>query len=257
MRPESEPFRRPRGWIVLTLVCVTCFGLLAGCDNGSGDSSSPKASSPAPLVTPTTAQQVSDLTKEIPVDGNAMIPLRWRLLTVKDPALEAPLLVARQYITVRRILYTDEYPSRWLPHLLAVGEEPSQRHVKSILKYDPLPWEKRLIGPSWIWIMATKTEGAGKVLINYCVDDGWQGSPRIPPTRRMRTGGVGSVEVSLLKDFPGGPVWKVTKLWPSDRQAVNKPYVKECVAWWKAHTSTEGWTIPATPATSTTGAPRS
>ncbi|MDQ1295252.1 MAG: hypothetical protein QG608_3137 [Actinomycetota bacterium] len=244
MRSESEPFRRPQGWAIITLACITGFGLLAGCDSDSGTSSHPRTSSPEPLVTPTTAQEVRDLTKEIPLEGNAMVPLRWRLLTLKDPALEAPLLAARQYITLRRILHTDEYPSRWIPHLLAVGEEPSERHVENIQKESPLPWEERLIGPSWIWIMTAKTEGTGRASITYCTDDGWQGKPAVPPTSRMRTGGVETVEVSLLKDFPGGPVWKVTKLWPSDRLTINKPYVKQCTAWWKTHTSTEGWTVP-------------
>jgi len=257
MRQESEPFRRPHGRVILALVCVAGFGLLSGCDNGSGESSVSRTSSPEPAATPTTAREVNDLAGEIPLEGNEMVPVRWRLLNVKDQTLEAPVLAARQYIAVRRVLHTDEYPSRWVPHLLAVGEEPSERHVEDIQKESPLPWGERIIGPSWIWIMAARTEGERKALITYCADDGWQGKPAVPPTRRMRTGGVGTVEVSLLSDFPGGPVWKVTQLWPLDRLAVNRPYVKQCTAWWETHTSTGGWTIPTGPATSTTGAPRS
>ena len=140
MRQESEPFRRPHGRVILALVCVAGFGLLSGCDNGSGESSVSRTSSPEPAATPTTAREVNDLAGEIPLEGNEMVPVRWRLLNVKDQTLEAPVLAARQYIAVRRVLHTDEYPSRWVPHLLAVGEEPSERHVEDIQKESPLPW---------------------------------------------------------------------------------------------------------------------
>jgi hypothetical protein len=71
--------------------------------------------------------------------------------------------------------------------------------------------------------MAAKKQDAGKSLITYCADDGWHGNLASPPTKRAGEGGVGTLEVTYLKDFPGGPVWKVTDLWSLDGPAVNRP----------------------------------
>jgi hypothetical protein len=105
--------------------------------------------------------------------------------------------------------------------------------------------------------MAAKIQGTGKVLISYCIDDGWHGKATSPPTRREGIGGIETAEVTYLKNFPGGPVWKVTDTWSLDDQAVNKPYLKQCDAWWETHTSAEGWTLPASATASTTGSPGS
>jgi hypothetical protein len=239
--PNDRP-RTRRTKFALTVAAV--LSTVAGCTNGSGNPDTPTPSTSSPRPTPTTATEVRALVQEIPLDGNTMVPIRWRLPDVNNSALEQPLLTARQYIAVRQILYTQENPSSWIPYLLATADEPAKVSIKDIQESSPLPWEERLIGPSSTWIMNTTMKFPGKAQITYCADNGWQGNPAYPPTKRRRTGWIETVEVTYLKNFSGGPVWKVTELWPRREQAVNRPYIKRCDAWWKTHTSTEGWMIP-------------
>jgi hypothetical protein len=250
----GRSLRKQRSTIVL--IIGVALGSVAGCASGSsGPDSSTSISAPPP--TPTTANEVRELTQRIPLDGNAMAPIRWKLPALKAPALKEPLLTVRQYLAVQRFLYTQENPSFWIPHLMATGTEPAESAREEILASSPLPWDQRLIGPSWIWIMNARMASAEKTQITYCADYGWQGKPAAPPTRHMGTGGIETLEVTYLKDYPGRPIWKVTDYWPLDEDPFNRPYVKQCEAWQATHTSTEGWTIPAAPAMSATGSPRS
>jgi hypothetical protein len=147
MRNDSESIHRSLGRAMLSIGFVTVLGVFAGCSSGSGEPHDTQTSSPAPIVTPTTAQEVSALAEEIPVEGNDMMPLRWRLTGVKDPALEAPLLVTRQFISAQRVIFTDAHPLRWLPRLLAVGEEPSENYVDLLRKKLIAPGKNSLPAP--------------------------------------------------------------------------------------------------------------
>jgi hypothetical protein len=141
--------------------------------------------------------------------------------------------------------FTVERPARWLSALLSAEKvDPKAGFYRLIAKTESLPWEKREAGPVWFWVQAIREISPTSVEIALCDDTGWTTTVGNPLNERDEdAGGIETLTVSLLDNYPDGKRWKVTEheiLEPSD----TKKYSAQCKAWTATHTTTGSWTRP-------------
>jgi hypothetical protein len=244
------PLRRGISLLVLAV------GTLTGCSGNSTEQDphpSPTVTSPAPTPTPSTVAQENSLAARIPLDGNELRPLHWRLPAVK--ASDAPaVLAARQATALFEITFSGPTPAEWAGAQLAVEDlnaETSQVY-QHVAETTFLPWEKRMASPVWVWIMNIHRESADRFSIHQCLDLGWSGTVGKPRTARdMTLGDINHLTVSRLSHYPDGSRWKVTSFDITGGKDADR-YQKQCKAWADTHTTTEGWTLPPEPISETT-----
>jgi hypothetical protein len=238
--------------------------LLAGCSDSrstgtvpsvssptaSGEPSSEASVTPSPFPVPSTSAQEEAQAASIPLEGTALVPLHWRLGTVKPQDAKAVLAV-RRLTALENIIFSMEDPSVWRTAQMSVQNLPADSSIlEHMAKAFPLSWEKRYAGPTWIWVMDVHRDSPKQVTTYQCVDGAWSGTVGESVRKRKdrswtEDGAVERTIVSLLDDYPDGSRWKVTDY---DMFAGSKgdQYQEKCSAWARTHTTTEGWEFPPT-----------
>jgi len=242
-RPVSAGGRGHRALVGLSLVSFLV--VLCSC-SGGGSGGSEVSSSPTPAPTPSTVAQEDALAARIPLEGGALVSLRWKLPGKVSEDVKAPLLAARRLVAIDYYKYSTADPVRWFNTVLSVQElEPDDIIYQSNQELEPQPWSERGSGPVWIWVMDIKKRPAGTVDVMMCHDPSWSSKVRLRKnTRAEQLVRVDTVTVSLLKHYPDGQRWKVTDYNPLSGDPVNRSYTPSCVEWAKAHTTMGGWTLP-------------
>jgi hypothetical protein len=245
----NRPPTTRRTGVVLTIAGLL---ILTGCtrsnptDTSQARSTDPYGSvSPSPLAS--TAAQENALASKIPLDGNELIPLHWKFpKTVgKD---EAPaVLAARRTAAAYTLLHTFGDPSAWAPILYAVQKEPMKDIYDRVATRKTLPWQERVVGPVWLWVMKVQRASPDTVIVHQCEDGGWRGSVGAPRTQyEPGAGRLFETTVSLL-DYPDGKRWKTTGYEIVGDKRSDRHLFSQCTTWASTHTTTEGWTLPPEP----------
>jgi hypothetical protein len=241
-------------------VLVVSLGVLAGCA-GTPSEPSPTRHSfngstvPRPSPTPSTIAEENALASKVPLNGNSLVPLHWRLPSIKGSDAAA-VLAARRATAVDDLIYSIPSNAAWAGTQFAV-EQISSDLYKLYAQDTLTPWKKLSAGPVWIWIMNVHRETPDRLSIHQCTDSGWNGSAGGPGTKkRDRDGSVERLVVTRLSHYPDGARWKVTDrdymgdTYASRQQKNQYPktqYQKQCKAWTATHTTTGGWTLPSEP----------
>ncbi|MDQ1294937.1 MAG: hypothetical protein QG608_2822 [Actinomycetota bacterium] len=246
--PTPEPAaraRRPGPGRCAAMAMVGIF--LAGC-SGSSDPAPAASPSLTPSPTASTVTQEEALASQIPVDGDRLRPLRWRLPQHVPTDQTAPLLAARRMIALDQYIFSTAKPLLWANTVLTVEKISPEEFGSRKEELIDQPWEGRSSGPIWIWVMGLKKKDPDTVDITACIDGGW-GAEVSKQDDKRAYGGVGAdaVTVSRITDYPDGERWKVTRydVYPDPEHKTGNQ--ERCEAWAATHTTTEGWTLPTTP----------
>jgi hypothetical protein len=201
--------------------------------------------SPSPLAS--TATQENALASKIPLDGNELRPLHWRLPEVVDPEDRPAVLAARRTTAINELLYTFDNPSEWAPVMYAVEKDPLENIYAEASTQKTNPWQERSIAPVWIWVMKVQRASPDTVTVYQCEDGGWTGSVRVPRTQyETGFGRLFETTVSLL-DYPDGKRWKTTGYEIVGDKRSDRHLFSQCKTYANSHTTTEGWTLPPEP----------
>jgi hypothetical protein len=229
---------------VLVALLVACNGESEGNEESRPAATSSPTASPVPVVTPSTAAQENALVQEIQLDGNSLRPLFWKLPDSIEPGHEAALLAARRAAAVVALAFTDEQPARWLSTMLSTEKiRSTDGFYRYVARAGKISWEKREVGPAWYWVQEIREISPTIIEIALCDDQGWTTTIGNPQTSRDTGGGVTTVTVSLLDDYPDGKRWKVTNQ-DVYKTSDTKKYSAQCKEWKATHTTTGSWTRP-------------
>jgi hypothetical protein len=236
------------------LALVLSLGTLAGCTQTPSEPppatpSSSSSPSPTPSPTPGTVAQENALASVVPLNGTDLVPLHWRMPTVKTADAPA-VLAARRASALDALVISTPSPAAWAGTQLAVLQLDTDTDLYQDLAHTTfLPWKKRSAGPIWIWVMNIHRESADRISIYQCKDRGWIGTAGNPVTKKWRVSGViDHLVVSKLSHYPDGSRWKVTEYDITGGPDEDR-YLKQCKAWAATHSTTDGWTLPPEPTT--------
>jgi len=221
--------------------------LLAGCSQGSGPApTAPPSLTPSP--TASTATQEEALASRIPLDGDRLRPLHWRLPENVPTDRADALLAARRWIALNQYVFSTARPKLWATTLAAVEKFTPDQFESERKDLIDLTWEERSSGPIWIWIMDVTEKNTDTVTVTACIDDAWAAQVDKQDDERSYGGvGVDVATVSRLGEHPDGQRWKLTRyeIYPDPEIRAKKN--GRCEAWAATHTTTEGWTLPTAP----------
>jgi hypothetical protein len=255
MRETSSPIpertaraRRPGpGRCATAAMAAVVVRLLAGC-SGNSDPAPVGSPSLTPSPTASTVTQEEALASQIPLDGDKLLPLHWRLPQNVPTDQTTPLLAARRMIALDQYIFSTAKPRLWANTVLAVEKISPEKFNSRKEKLIDKPWERRASGPIWIWVMGLKKKNPDTIDVTVCLDNAWASEVRKQDDKRAY-GGVGAnvVTVSRITDYPDGERWKVTRydVYPDPEHKTGNQ--ERCEAWAATHTTTEGWTLPTAP----------
>jgi hypothetical protein len=245
--PAARAHRSGPGRCAFAALVPVMGMLLAGC---SGDSDPAPTVSPSltPSPTASTVTQEETLASQIPLDGDRLRPLHWRLPQNVPTDQAAPLLAARRLIALERYIFSTARPRLWANTTLAVEKISPKEFESRKEELIDQTWEGRSSGPVWIWVMGLQKKDIDTIDVTACIDNAW-GAEVSKQDDKRAYGGVGAdvVTVSRITDYPDGERWKVTRydVYPDPEHKTGNQ--ERCEAWAATHTTTEGWTLPTAP----------